>query len=130
MLLISVKYENWNLIKYMYVDCPNILHTTTDFNDSPTWSSIIHTKDALKDGFSRRARLGSSSFWSCHWSSLWLLDSLAPYIHIHNLHLEVKDLFFINDPHIHTLHTHILLMASKFINNMHIKFNYSESGPT
>ena len=38
----------------------NIVYATSQPKDSPIWSSIIHAKNVLKEGFSWRAGSGSS----------------------------------------------------------------------
>ncbi|GAU41508.1 hypothetical protein TSUD_302460 [Trifolium subterraneum] len=81
-----------NLLSNKYVAGPEILHSNSHSTGSPTWSSIIHAKNVLKDGFSWRAGSGSSSFWFSHWSPLGYLGTLVPYIDIHDLQLSVKDL--------------------------------------
>ncbi|GAU45928.1 hypothetical protein TSUD_100050 [Trifolium subterraneum] len=59
-----------NLLSNKYVVGPAILHSNSHSTASHTWSSIIHAKNVLKDDFSWRAGLGSSSFGFSHWSPL------------------------------------------------------------
>lgn len=89
------------------------------------WSSILHARDVLKDGFSWRAGSGNSSFWSCPWSSLGILGRIPPYIDIHDLQLTVKDVISSNNPHTNILYTQLPPFAADTINNIHFKFNAS-----
>jgi len=114
-----------DLLSNRYVYGHNILHATSHPKDSPTWSSIMHAKNALKDGFTWRAGFGNSSFWFYPWSSLGFLGFIVPYIDIHDLHWTVRDVFSTNAPHTRDLYSHLPTMAADFINNTHIKFNPS-----
>lgn len=124
--LLQSSPKRWvDLLSNRYVSGHKILHATTHSKDSPTWSSIIHAKNALKDGFTCHAGSGNSSFWFCPWSSLGFLGSIVPYIDIHDLHLTVRDVLSTNDPYTRDLYSHLPPMAADSINNMHIKFNPS-----
>jgi hypothetical protein len=92
-----------NLLSNKYVVGPAILHSNSHSTGSHTWSSIIHAKNVLKDGFTWRAGSGSSSFWFIHWSPLGYLGTLVPYIDINDLQLSVKDVLTSNSRHIQIL---------------------------
>jgi len=70
------------LLSNKYISGPKILYATTLPKESPTWSSIVHAKNALKDGYSWRAGSCSSSFWFCPWRSLGYIGLMVPYIDI------------------------------------------------
>jgi hypothetical protein len=86
-----------DLLSNRYTSGSKFLYATAHPKDSSTWSSIIHAKNALKDGYSWRAGSGSSSFWFCPWSSLGYIGSMVPYIDIHDLHLTVNDVLSSSD---------------------------------
>ena len=120
--------QNFGWISYLtgrYVVRHKIFHASTHAKDTSTWSSIMHAKNALKDGFSWHAGSGSSSFWFCPWSSLGFIGSLPPYIDIHDLHLTIIDVFSTNGPHTQGLYSHLPPLVTDFINNIHIKLNPS-----
>jgi hypothetical protein len=48
---------------------------------------------ALKDGFEFRLDDGSSSFWFSNWSIDGKLATKVPFVDIHDLHLQVKDVY-------------------------------------
>jgi hypothetical protein len=114
-----------DILSDRYVAGSNILHATAHSSDSITWSSILRARNVLKDGFSWRVESCSSSFWSCPWSSLGFIRSLAPYIDIHDLQLSVKDVFSFVSPHAHILYTQLPSLAIDLINNMQLNFNAS-----
>ena len=114
-----------DLLSNRYVSGHKILHATTHAKGSPTWSSIMHAKNVLKDGFSWRVGSGSSSFWFCPWSSLGFIGSFPPYIDIHDLHLTVRDVFSTNGPHTQDLYFHLPPLVTDFINNIHTRFKPS-----
>lgn len=114
-----------DILSDRYVVGSNVLHATTHSSDYVTYSSILRARNVLKDDFSWRAESDSSSFWSCPWSSLGFIGSLAPYIDIHDLQLSVKDVFSSTRPHAHILYTQLPSFAIDLINNMQINFNAS-----
>lgn len=112
-----------DLLSNRYPVGPKILFKITHTTDSPTWSSIIHAKNAIKEGFSWRTGSGNSSFLLCPRSSLVFIGLLSPFIIIHDLHLTIKDVLCSNEQHTQVLYSHLLPMTFDLINNMHIKFN-------
>lgn len=68
----------------------NIHHSPSRSSDSVVWSSILHARDVLKDGYSWLAGSGTSSFWTCPKSYFGFLGTLVPYIDIHDLQLQLK----------------------------------------
>ncbi|XP_024636248.1 uncharacterized protein [Medicago truncatula] len=124
--LVQSSNKLWvNLLSDRYVSGPRILLATTHNSASATWSSIIKAKDIIKDGFFWRAGSGSSSFWSCPWSSFGYLGPLVPYIDIHDIQLTVKDVISSTSPHTQILYTQLPPIVSETINNTHFKSNAS-----
>lgn len=56
-------------------------------------------------------------------SALSFIEKLVPYIHIHDLHLTIINVFNSNDPHTQILYLHLSLMALDVVNNTRTKFN-------
>jgi len=124
--LIQSSPKLWvDLLSNKYISGPKILNATAHPKASSTWSSIIHAKYTLKEGYSWRAGSGSSSFWFCPWSSLGYIGLMVPYIDIHDLHLSVNDVLSSSGPHFQVLYSHLPPQASNFINNMNIRSNPS-----
>jgi hypothetical protein len=94
-----------HLLSNKYTGGPALLHANALPNHSPSWSSIIRAKNALKTGYSWRAGSGSSSFWHSNWSPHGLLGTIVPYIDIHDTQLSVKDVLSFNGQHSRILYT-------------------------
>ena len=112
-----------NLLPTKYSASSKILHAIATSSSSPSWASIIRTKDILKDGYSWRAGSGSSSFWFSSWCSHGFLCSLVPIIDIHDIHLTVKDVITFYGQHTQSLYTTIPQIVADTVNNFHANFN-------
>ncbi|GAU18899.1 hypothetical protein TSUD_228890 [Trifolium subterraneum] len=124
--LLQSKNKLWvNILSHRYTAGFKLLYVNAQQTSSHTWSSIVRTKDILKDGFSWRAGSGSSSFWYCPWSSLGLLGNSVSYVDIHDVQLTVKDVFGGSFPYSQILYTHLPQAALDIINNTHLTFNES-----
>jgi hypothetical protein len=85
----------------------------------PTWSSIVHAKNVLKDGYSWRTGSGSSYFWFSTWSTFGPLGNIIPLHDIDDLHLTFKDVLSSTSPYSQILYTQSPLVVTNYINNMH-----------
>ncbi|KAK2409374.1 hypothetical protein QL285_044804 [Trifolium repens] len=112
-----------NIFSQRYDAGIKILQASDQQGISPTWSSIIRAKKSLREGFTRRADSGSSSFWLYPWSILGCFSKLVPYIDIHNFQLTVKDVLNSNNPHSQILYTNLSHTALDITNNTHTMFN-------
>jgi hypothetical protein len=81
---------NIPLHKYIFDACI-LLHTNT--TSSSTSSSIIKARNILKGGFTWWAESSKSSFWYSHCTSLGLLCTVVPFVHINDLALKINEVY-------------------------------------
>ncbi|PNY04680.1 hypothetical protein L195_g001106 [Trifolium pratense] len=95
----SSKKLRVDLLVHKYIVGLTFLRSSIHSKGSPTWSSIVHAKNVLKDGYSWCTGSGSSSFWFSTWSPVGPLEALVPYVDIQDLQLTMKDVLSSISPH-------------------------------
>jgi hypothetical protein len=112
-----------SLLSNKYTGGHNTLLASASSISSPTWSSIIRAKNILKEGYTCRISLGSSSFWFSNWNPLGHIGNYVPIIDIHDLHLTVRDVLSATGNRTQHLDTNLPLAIENHINNIHTQFN-------
>lgn len=64
---------------------------------SNTWHALLKALDHLKDGFSFKVGNGNSSFWFTLWALKQPLCDMVPYVDIHDLNHNIRDVPYDNE---------------------------------
>ena len=94
------------VLKHKYVKGTTFL----DMNKKPgssVWNTIMKALFVLKDGFEFRLGDGSSSFWFSNWSTDGKLAVKVPFVDIHDLQLQVNDVYVNDNWNFNLLYTNL-----------------------
>jgi hypothetical protein len=95
-----------NIIKEKYLKGRFILNTSIA-GGSVIWNSILKVVYMLRDGFTLKIGDGSSKFWYDPWVFKDKLSSLIPFVDIHDIALQIKEVWMHGKWNLEDLYTNI-----------------------
>jgi hypothetical protein len=95
-----------NIIKEKYLKGRFILNTSIA-GGSVIWNSILKAVYMLRDGFTLKIGDGSSKFWYDPWVFKDKLSSLIPFMDIHDIALQIKEVWMHGKWNLEDLYTNI-----------------------
>jgi hypothetical protein len=96
-----------NIIKEKYLKGRFILNTSIA-GGSVIWNSILKAVYMLRDEFTHKIGDGSSKFWYDPWVFKDKLSSLIPFVDIHDIALQIKEVWMHGKWNLEDLYTNIL----------------------